>query len=79
MATEPTTGPKLITHHDRGWIDHLRTAIFALQLASELTADEDKIAAVREEIERLQTLLAERARRRDRAIGMTTVEAKPKA
>jgi hypothetical protein len=54
--------------HPTGWLDHIRTAIFALQLASELTRDEEKIAAVREEITRLQTLLAEHARRRDAEI-----------
>jgi hypothetical protein len=59
VATEPTTEPKLITDHDCGWIDHVRTAIFALQLASELSADEAKIKAVREVTERLQTFYAE--------------------
>jgi hypothetical protein len=59
MATEPTTEPKRITPHDRGWIDHIRTAILALQLASELTRDEAKIKDCREVIERLQTIYAE--------------------
>src|SRR5262249_52631110 len=67
MATEPKTGPTKITVQDRGWLDHIRTSIFALQLASELTRDEDTIAEVREVIRQLQTLLAVHAVRRDRA------------
>jgi hypothetical protein len=67
MAT-PTSRPKLIEPHDGGWLDHVRTSIFALQLASELTRDEHKIAEVREVIRQLQTLLAVHAIRRERAI-----------
>jgi hypothetical protein len=39
------------------FLDHVRTSIFALQLASELTRDETKIREVREVIKQLQTLL----------------------
>jgi uncharacterized small protein (DUF1192 family) len=81
-----TTEPKVVEPHEGGCLDHVQTAIFALQLASELTTDEQKIAAVREEIERLQTLLAQHVRRRDAAIGtgprlrhVDRPEAKPKA
>jgi len=68
MATEPTTGPKLITHTDDGWLDHVRTAIFALQLASELTRDEEKLRVCREVITDLQAGLAEHAKRRNAGI-----------
>jgi hypothetical protein len=64
-----TTEPKVIEPHEGGCLDHIRTAIFALQLASELTRDEAKIKECREVIEQLQTLLAQHARRRDAAIG----------
>ena len=76
-----TTEPKVIRPRSEGWLDHIRTAIFALQLASELTRDEAKIKAeTREVIEELQTLLAEYVRRRDAAIGTeSVVEAKPQA
>ena len=40
-----TTEPKVIRPRSEGWLDHIRTAIFALQLASELTRDEAKIKA----------------------------------
>ena len=69
MAT-PTTGPTVIEPHDGGWLDHVRTSIFALQWASELTRDEKKIREVRE-VTQLQTLLAEHARRSDSALGVT--------
>jgi hypothetical protein len=67
MAT-PTSRPKLIEPHPSGWLDHVRTAIFALQLASELTSDENEIAHCREVIGQLQNGLAAHARRRDAAI-----------
>jgi hypothetical protein len=67
MAT-PTTRPKVIEPHEGGWLDHIRTSIFALQLASELTRDEDKIREARAVIEELQQLLAKHARRRDAAL-----------
>jgi hypothetical protein len=75
MAT-PTSRPKLIEPHSSGWLDHIRTAIFALQLASELTSDEEEIAHCREVVKQLQEGLAAHARRRD---GALLVEAKPGA
>jgi hypothetical protein len=86
MATEPTTGPKLIRPNESGWLDHIRTAIFALQLASELTRDEAEIAQIREVIGQLQQGLAAHARRRGGGIFMEPrlphtdrVKAKPEA
>jgi hypothetical protein len=70
MAT-PTSRPKVIEPHSSGWLDHIRTAIFALQLASELTSDEAEIEHIREVIGRLQEGLAAHARRRDGAIAST--------
>jgi hypothetical protein len=53
MAT-PTPRPRVIDPHSSGWLDHIRTAIFALQLASELTRDEAEIAHIHEVIKQLQ-------------------------
>jgi hypothetical protein len=63
-----TSEPKIISPHSGGWLDHIRTAIFALQLASELTRDEDEIAMCQQEIRRLQEGLAAHAHRRDGAL-----------
>jgi hypothetical protein len=59
------TDPKVIRPHPDGWLDHVRTAIFALQLASELTSDEAEIEHLHEVIKKLQKGLAAHARRRD--------------
>jgi hypothetical protein len=66
--SEAPTRPKVIRPHSGGWLDHIRTAILALQLASELTDDEAEIAEIRQVITRLQKGLAAHARRRDAAL-----------
>jgi hypothetical protein len=74
-----TSEPKIITPHSGGWLDHIRTSIFALQLASELTDDPDEIRECREVIERLQKGLAAYARRRNASPFAESVEAQPGA
>jgi hypothetical protein len=58
------TEAKVIQTHSSGWLDHVRMAIFALQLASELTQDEEDLAHTRGVIKELQEGLVAHARRR---------------
>jgi hypothetical protein len=69
---ESTSRPKVNRTVCGGWLDHIRTAIFALQLASELTNDEAEIEHIQRVISQLQKRLAEHARRRDAALFATT-------
>jgi len=61
-----------VTSRDDGSdLDHLRTAVQALQLYAEGTHDDQELAKVHKAIVLVQSLLADHAKNRDAAIGMT--------
>jgi len=61
-----------ITSHDEGSdLDHIRTAIMALQAYAEGTHDDQELAAVHKCIVALQNILAGHAKNRDAAMGVT--------
>jgi hypothetical protein len=59
MATEPTTGPNVITLAGGDRFDDIRTALSALELASLRPVDQQKIAVVRDVISALEQRLGE--------------------
>jgi len=56
---DPTTGPKLITHRNDGFLDDIREAVGALVLASLSSTDEKELVVVRDVIEALTNRMAE--------------------
>ena len=70
----PGPGPSdSITSRDSGEdLDHIRTAIQALQLYAEGNHDDQELAAVHKCIVALQNILANHAKNRDAALGTTS-------
>jgi len=69
VNVRPTAG---ITSRDDGSdLDHIRTAILALQLYAEGNHDDQELATVHSCITNLQKLLAGHAKNRDAALGTT--------
>jgi hypothetical protein len=62
------TEPKVIRPHPGGYLDHLRTAVLALQLAAELSHDEQELARIHEVITALQQRLAAEGNAREREL-----------
>jgi hypothetical protein len=61
-----------ITSRDDGSdLDHIRTAIFALQLYAEGETDDQELATVHKCILALQNILASDAKNKDAALGVT--------
>src|SRR5262249_27936032 len=75
MATNvPPGAPNTagITSRDDGSdLDHIRTAILALQIFAEGNHDDQELAAVHKCIVALQGVLADHAKNRDPAVGVT--------
>jgi hypothetical protein len=66
----PPTGS--VTSRDDGSdLDHVRTAIMALQIYAEGQHDDQELATVHKCITQLQSILAGHAKNRDTAIGIT--------
>jgi hypothetical protein len=71
-ALPPRLTGASITSRDSGDdLDHIRTAIHALQIYAEGTHDDQELAAVHKCIVALQNILAGHAKDREAALGMT--------
>jgi hypothetical protein len=66
----PPTG-SLTSRDDGSDLDHIRTAIHALQIYAEGNHDDQELHAVQSCIVNLQKILAEHASNRDAAMGVT--------
>ena len=65
----PTAG--ITSSHDGSDLDHIRTAILALQMYAEGETDDQELAIVHQCILNLQKILASDAKNRDAAMGVT--------
>jgi hypothetical protein len=63
--------PGAVTSDHTGQLDFIRTAIMALQHFAEQTSDDVELAKVHKCIVRLQSILADHASTKDKALGMT--------
>src|SRR5215831_14273971 len=61
----------ITSQHDGSDLDHIRTAILALQLYAEGETDDQELATVHKCITALQNILASDAKNRDAALGVT--------
>jgi len=61
----------ITSQHDGSDLDHIRTAILALQMYAEGQHDDQELAAVHKCIVALQGILADHAKNRDAAFGVT--------
>lgn len=64
-------GSGITSQHDGSDLDHIRTAILALQLYAEGETDDQELATVHKCITALQQILASDAKNRDAAMGVT--------
>lgn len=65
-------GPGAVTSdHTGGNLDFIRTAIMSLQHFAEITSDDVELAKVHKCIVGLQSILADHAQGKDKALGMT--------
>jgi hypothetical protein len=64
-------GEGITSRHDGTDLDHIRTAILALQLYAEQETDDQELATVHKCITQLQQILASDAKNRDAALGVT--------
>jgi hypothetical protein len=70
--TDAGATPGAVTSdHTGGQLDFIRTAIMALQHFAEITNDDVELAKVHECIVGLQSILADDASTKDKALGMT--------
>lgn len=67
----PAPGASVTSAHSGGDLDHLRTAILALQLYAEGLHDDQELVPVHQCIVDLQKILAGHAKNRDAALGIT--------
>jgi hypothetical protein len=67
----PAPGASITSGHTGAFLDHIRTAILALQMYAEMTHDDQELALVHGCITDLQKLLAAHAKNRDAALGIT--------
>jgi hypothetical protein len=65
------TGASITSRDSGDDLDHVRTAIHALQIYAEGTHDDQELAAVHKCIVALQNILAGHAKNRDAATGIT--------
>lgn len=71
-AGEPAATPGAVTSdHTGGLLDFIRTAIMSLQHFAEQTTDDVELAKVHKCIVGLQSILADHAQGKDKALGMT--------
>jgi hypothetical protein len=71
MSIGPSTTASLTSRDDGSDLDHVRTAIQALQLYAEGNHDDVELAKVHKCIVALQSILADHASNKDAAMGVT--------
>lgn len=71
VGAQPARGAPITSDHTGAFLDHIRTAILALRMYAEMTHDDQELAVIHQCITKLQKILADHAKNRDAALGVT--------
>jgi hypothetical protein len=71
MAINVPTDASITSRDEGSDLDHIRTAILALQVYAEGSHDDQELAKVHKCVVALQSILAEHSKNRDASLGIT--------